>query len=298
VRRVALIVNPTASRVDDDATAAVRDVLSRVASVTTMRTEHRGHAVEIASVLRGDLDAVVVFSGDGGFNEVLNGLQDPLPVGFVPGGGASVLPRALGLSRDPVEAAQTLAAAIEQGRSRRISLGRVNGRRFTFSAGIGLDAELVRRVDERGRKPDGRRPGAAWFALAAGKAVLERRSRFEPMLEIEGLGRAAFALVANADPYSFAGPLPLRIAPQARFDLGLDVVAPRSIRLASLPRFVGYALLGRGQDHSDDVLYGHDLDHIEIRCDEPLPLQADGEDLGDVEHAVFEAERDAVAVLA
>jgi diacylglycerol kinase family enzyme len=297
MRRVALIVNPQASRVDEESTAAVRDVLARVASVTTMRTEHRGHAIELASVLRGDLDAVVVFSGDGGFNEVLNGLRDPLPVGFVPGGGASVLPRALGLPRDPVEAAQTLAAAIEQGRERRISLGRVNGRRFTFSAGIGLDAELVRRVDERGRKPDGRRPSDAWFALAAGKAVLQRRGRFEPMLEIEGLGRAAFALVANADPYSFAGPLPLRIAPQARFDLGLDVVAPRRIRPAALPRFLGYALLGRGQDRAEDVLYGHDLDRIEIRCDEPLPLQADGEDLGDVEHAVFEAERDAVAVL-
>jgi diacylglycerol kinase family enzyme len=103
--------------------------------------------------------------------------------------------------------------------------------------------------------------------------------------------------VANADPYSFAGPLPLRIAPQARFDLGLDVVAPRRIRPAALPRVVGYALLGRGQDRANDVLYAHDLDRIEIRCDEPLPLQADGEDLGDVEHAVFEAERDAVAVL-
>jgi hypothetical protein len=29
----------------------------------------------------------------------------------------------------------------------------------------------------------------------------------------------------------------------------------------------------------------------------PLPLQADGEDLGDVEAAVFEAERDAVSVV-
>jgi diacylglycerol kinase family enzyme len=297
VRRVALIVNPQASRVDEESTAAVRDVLARVASVTTMTTEHRGHAVELASVLRGDLDAVVVFSGDGGFNEVLNGLRDPLPVGFVPGGGASVLPRALGLPRDPVEAAQTLAAAIEAGRVRRISLGRVNGRRFTFSAGIGLDAELVRSVDERGRAADGRRAANAWFVLAAGKAVYSRRGRFEPVLEIEGFGRAAFALVANADPYSFAGPLPLHIAPRARFDLGLDLVAPRRIRPATLPRFVGYALLGRGQDRSDDVLYGHDLDRIEIRCDEPLPLQADGEDLGDVEHAVFEAERDAVAVL-
>jgi hypothetical protein len=43
---------------------------------------------------------------------------------------------------------------------------------------------------------------------------------------------------------------------------------------------------------------GHDLDLIEVRCDSPLPLQADGEDLGDVTRAVFEAERRAVTVLA
>ena len=34
-----------------------------------------------------------------------------------------------------------------------------------------------------------------------------------------------------------------------------------------------------------------------IRCDEPLPLQVDGEDLGDVADAVFESERDAVTAL-
>ena len=44
------------------------------------------------------------------------------------------------------------------------------------------------------------------------------------------------------------------------------------------------------------MLTGHDLDRIEVHCDVPLPLQADGEDLGDVREAVFEAERDAVTV--
>ncbi len=297
MRRVALIVNPFATKVDDESTAAVRDVLQRVAEVTTMRTERPGHAVELASVLRGDLDAVVVFSGDGGFNEVLNGLRDPVPIGFVPGGGASVLPRALGLPRDPLEAAQELAAALEAGRTRKISLGRVNGRRFTFSAGVGLDAELVRRVDERGRDQERGRAGNLWFALAAGRLLVERRGRLEPVLEVEGLGRAAFALVANADPYSYAGPLPLRVAPEARFELGLDLVAPRAVRPGGLPRFVGYMLLGRGQQRAEDVIYVHDADRIVVRCDEPLPLQADGEDLGDVSEAVFEAERDAVEVL-
>src|SRR5213078_1982269 len=104
------------------------------------------------------VDAVVVFSGDGGFNEALNGLDADMPIGFLPGGGTSVLPRALGLPAEPVEAARRVADAIEHGRTRRITLGRVNGRRFAFSAGVGLDAEAVRRVNELGRRDDGKRP--------------------------------------------------------------------------------------------------------------------------------------------
>jgi diacylglycerol kinase family enzyme len=56
-------------------------------------------------------------------------------------------------------------------------------------------------------------------------------------------------------------------------------------------------MLGRGQASAGDVIYGHDLDRLEIVCDGPMPLHVDGEDLGDVTSAVFEAERGAVAVL-
>ena len=45
------------------------------------------------------------------------------------------------------------------------------------------------------------------------------------------------------------------------------------------------------------MLYAHDIDRAEIACDGPLPLQADGEDLGDVTEVLLESERDAVTVL-
>ena len=117
------------------------------------------------------------------------------------------------------------------------------------------------------------------------------------MLQIEGFGRAAFALVANGYPYSYAGRRPLRVAPEARFELGLDLVAARKLGPRAIPRFVNYAFRGGGET-ADDVVYGHDLDRIEVRCDAPLPLQVDGEDLGDVDSVLFEAERDAVSILA
>jgi diacylglycerol kinase family enzyme len=291
---VTLIVNPYASAVSEARVRAVEEELERIASVRTLLTERPGHGTELAA---GSGDAVVVFSGDGGINEVLNGAPQGVPLGFLPGGGANVLARALGVPRDPAAAARQVAEALESGRTRTISVGRVNGRRFGFAAGIGLDAELVRRVDALGRRDDGKRPGDTAFVKSAVRLVAEQRLRFEPVLEVQGRGRAAFALVANGDPYTYAGSIPIRVAPEARFELGLDLVAPKRVRAATLPRLLRYVLIGRGQARSRELLYGHDLDRIEIVCDRPLPLQADGEDLGDVEHAVFEAERGALAVL-
>jgi diacylglycerol kinase family enzyme len=288
-----LIVNPFASAVTEERVAAVEAVLRRAGPLEIRRTEHRGHATELAREAGLSVRAVYVFSGDGGYNEVLNGLDGSIPVGFVPGGGASVLPRALGLPRNPVAAAERIVA----GHERRIALGRVNGRRFGFSAGLGFDAELVRRVDSRGRTHERGRPGNLTFALAAVRMLIERRGRIEPTLEITGAGRVAFALVAKGDPYTYAGPVPLHIAPEARFELGLDLVAPRTVRPRTLPRLLVYAVTGRGQSRARDLVYRHDLDRLEISCDVPTALQADGEDLGDVERAVFEAERDAVTIL-
>ena len=103
----------------------------------------------------------------GTYNEVLNGLTGwtsrRVPARWRE---KSVLPRALGLPRDPVAAARRLARR----RTRRIALGRANGRRFGFSAGVGLDAELVRRVDALGRRPDGRRPGDSAFVRSGAGA--------------------------------------------------------------------------------------------------------------------------------
>ena len=283
--RTTLIVNPYASRVTPE---LAERVAAELGDVHTVFTERAGHATELAR--DADADAVVVFSGDGGFNEALNGARPETLLGFVPGGGTSVLPRALGLPRDPVAAARRLAA----GRTRRIGLGRANGRRFAFAAGVGLDAELIRRMDARGRRADGKRPGDAAFAWTAVKTLAETHVRFDPVLEIEGHGRAAFALVANADPYSYVGALPLRLPRGADLEGGLDLLAPRRLRARSLPGAVRYLVTGRTRL---PLVHLHDADRIEVRCDAPLPLQLDGEDLGDVAEVVFEAERDAVTVL-
>ena len=296
VRRVALIVNPYASGVTVAGVQAVEQTLRAAAEVVRMQTEGPGHATRLAAAAAETADAIVVYSGDGTYNEAVNGAAGRVPFGFIPGGGASVFPRAIGLGRDAVGAAAAVRAALEAGRARRITLGTVNGRRFLFAAGVGLDAEAVRRVEIRGRRPDGKRASNLVFGVIVARLLLERGLHVEPQLDVERHGRGAFVLVANGRPYTYAGPVALTILGKAEFEGGLDFVAPRALRPGAAPRLLVRMLRGTMAD-DDLVLAGHDLDEIVVRCDRPLPLQADGEDLGDVERAVFRAERDALDVL-
>ena len=286
-----LIANPWATGVDEERLAAVRAALP--AGTELRMTSASGEATDIARDAAGRVEALYVFGGDGTYNEVLNGVDATTPIGFIPGGGTSVLPRALGLPNDPAAAARRFATAA----TRRIGVGRVNGRRFGFACGIGLDAEVVRAVDELGRRSDGRRPSNIRFAWMGVRTVGGHRFHLEPALEVVDHGRAAFVLVSNGPVYSYAGRVALRPAPYASFEGGLDLVAPVRLGTLELPRFVWYAF-GRGdRAKARNVVYVHNADRVEVVCDTPMPLEADGEDLGDVERAVIEAERDAVTVL-
>lgn len=296
VKRALLIVNPYSTHVTGHGISEVERALSEHVEVQTQFTRAPGHATELAAeAAASGVDGIIVFSGDGTYNEALNGADGAIPFGFLPGGGTSVFPRALGLPRAPVDAAHAVGSALAEARMRRISVGAVNGRRFSFSAGIGFDAEAVRRLNELGRDPGGRRPGDLAFMRTIAKMLFERRARWDTQLEIEGVGRAAFVLVANCDPYAYAGSVPLRVTPGARFEDGLDFAAPKLVRPPDVPRLV--LAMVRGDDRTTRVLRGHNLDRIVVRCDRPMPLQSDGEDLGDVEEAVFEAKRDAISVL-
>jgi diacylglycerol kinase family enzyme len=295
-----LIANPFATSVTERKLAEVQAVLEPLGGLETLLTQQRGHATELArEACANGCDTIFVFSGDGTSNEVLNGVEAGAEVrlGFIPGGGTSVLPRALGLPRDALASARLLRESAVQDRTRRISLGRVNGRRFAFNAGIGFDAEAVRRFDGLGRRDGGKRPGDARFLLMIAEMLWDHRLRYEAAAELEGAGPVSFAIASNSDVLTYVGRRALRIAPQARFELGLDIVAPRAVGPGEVPRLAAYLFSGRERLRGDNVHYLHDVDRAELHCFKPLPLQADGEDLGDAEHVVFESERDAVTVL-
>ena len=97
--RALVITNPAAARTKPRTVREVRDVLRRGGwQAEIVATGGPGDARRLATeAVAAGMDAVAVFGGDGTYNEVLNGIGSDVPLGFLPGGGTSVLPRALGL---------------------------------------------------------------------------------------------------------------------------------------------------------------------------------------------------------
>ncbi len=133
-----------------DAGLVVR-ALGAQLELDTRQTQYRGHAGELAeAAAENGYELVVTFSGDGTVNEVANGLMRiPEDAGrpalaTVPGGGGNVFARTLGLPPDAGSAVQHILAAVAAGRQRRIGLGLAGDRYFTFSAGLGWDAEIIK----------------------------------------------------------------------------------------------------------------------------------------------------------
>lgn len=299
--RVRLICNAVATGVSGTVLDGVVAALGQVGDVEVVTTGHAGHATALAAEVTEGV--VVGLGGDGTYNEIANGLRPGVRMGVLPAGASSVFVRHLGFPHAPVHAAEQLAAAMASGSARRIGLGVANGRLFTFAAGLGLDAEATAIVDRiRHERPGNERPGdLRVLATAVGVLRAEGFALHERMT-LEPAGgpsqRCSYVAVANQHPYTFLGPIPVRAAPQADFEHGLDVVFTRELRSRDLWRLPVYALIWpRHASHgSRRVGYLHDLHAFTVACDESTAFQIDGEYVGHVERVEFAYRPDAVEV--
>ena len=73
MKNAALIVNPYSTQVTGERITAVERALRERVELQTTFTQHAGHATELAAEFAGRFDAILVFSGDGTYNEALNG---------------------------------------------------------------------------------------------------------------------------------------------------------------------------------------------------------------------------------
>lgn len=288
VRRmhVRLIVNPQASGVRERLLGEVADRLSAVADLEVARTERAGHAEALASELeRGSV--AVAFGGDGTANEVVNGLGPGVRFAVLPGGASSVFARQLGFSPRPANAADQLASALAARRYRTIGMGDVDGRRFTFAASLGFDAETTRLVDEARRAAThNRRPGDLHVLATAFGVVRRQGYALHERMTLEAGGRApmraSYVAIGSQHPYTYFGRVPVQAVPRATFESGLDAAVAAEIRSRDLWKLAVYALVWPRHASRGDprIAYLHDLRDLTVTCDEPTPVQIDGEYVG------------------
>jgi diacylglycerol kinase family enzyme len=296
--RLRLIVNPVATGVSEPLLDEVVAVLGQVASVEVARTERAGHAAELAA--REGADIVVGMGGDGTANEVVNGVATGVATAFLPAGATSVFVRQLGFPNNPRRAARMLAGAIAVGSTQEVGLGVLDGRRFTFSAGLGIDAEAMRLVEEaRALRADGTRPGDLRVVMAALRVLRGDRFSLPARMTVQAGGlvmRSSYLAVANQHPYTFVGRYGIRAAPRAGFSTALDLVVAGDLRGRDLWRLPVYALVWpRHATRGDSrVAYLHDVSEATVESDMPVAVQLDGEYLGRVQRAEIRYEPGAI----
>ena len=335
--RALLIVNPRATTTTKPVLDTIVSTLAARAEIEVVETRYRGDAREIAVRAASEgWDALLVLSGDGTINEVVNGLMDqatiragqppgrgPAPaetagpagpagpaepagqlpaIGAIPGGNANVFTRDLGVPADPVAAVQVIAARLAAGTTRTIGLGLAGDRYFTFNAGLGWDAEVVRGVEEQ--RAQGRPASTGLYIRTALRQYYRHTDRRHPELTVVAadgtqIDPVALAIISNTTPWSYAGQRPISPTPAASFDTGLDAFLLRRLRTIStlnamrqMARRTGRPVTGKY------VVSLHDQAEITIRSRKPVALQVDGDYVGDAESVTFRSVPSALRVIA
>jgi diacylglycerol kinase family enzyme len=292
-----LIVNPNAGRLTDDARAEAIDELDRRFRLEVFHTDARDSAIGIAAGAADDgAELVIAFGGDGHVNEVVNGIAGTdTALGLIPGGTMNVFARALGLPLDPMDAIERLAVSIPQP-PRKVPLGKMDDRYFTFSAGCGFDAEAAERVERD--IPAKRRFGELFFYWSAFRVLATSYRHRNPTMVVRGpFGEipAAMAIATNTGPYAWIAGRSVDIAPQVDLEKGLDVFALRKMRIEALPLYAWRTVAGTFTGHHD-VFYDNDLESFEIVGAKPFERHVDGEPLGPSDRASFSIVRDILKV--
>jgi diacylglycerol kinase family enzyme len=303
-KRMLIIVNPYATTVSDRLKNLVVYALRGSYHVDAIDTESRNHATELCrEAAREGYDVVVAFGGDGTVNEAANGLAgSDTPLTCLPGGRTNVYCRMLGIPIDVVDATEHLLRVADDWQPRRVDLGQVNDRYFVFAAGLGLDASVVERVDAHPRL---KARYGEWYYTVVACGVFNRRYLLNaPQMEVS-LGdeqvTGVTAIVQTADPYTYFGNRPVRMGEGAALDSGdlAGVVLQRASPI-DIPTVLWRALSKRARVVNHRRVHGFNgLDSLRVRSldGRPLPLQVDGDYIGDTAEAVFSVKPGGITVV-
>lgn len=301
MKKVLLVANPRAGSVSSRVKQVIVKALEADFKLEVAETAARNHAGDLArDAVDRDFEAVIAFGGDGTINETIQGLiGTDVGLGILPGGSTNVMARALGVPRDPVEATAFVASHLKSSTDIRVNAARLNDRFFLFNAGMGLDAETVRRVES---DPEGkRRNHERLFVRNAFKAGLTQYRGVEPMISMTVAGAervdVVTAITCNGAPFTYLGKWPVDVCPTARLDKGLDVFGISRLQARMIPRLVYALFVSRSHIRWRTSSYHHDIESVRLEASRPMPVQLDGDYIGDLDRADITLAREGLSLL-
>jgi diacylglycerol kinase family enzyme len=304
-KRMLVIVNPYATTMSDRLKHLVIYALQGRYDVEAVDTQRQGHAIELCREAAAEgYDVVCAFGGDGTVNEAANGLAgSPTPLTCLPGGATNVYCRMLGIPNDVVDATEHLLRVADDWRPRPVDLGAVNGRLFTFAAGAGLDASVVERVDAHPRLKA--QYGPLFYTASAISVFMRKYVVRPPQLIIETGGESVTgvsAFIQNGDPYTYFRSRPIQLVENRELDDGhLGGAVLERASAVDVPTVLWRALSTRARiARHRRVSTFADFDDLIVRSgdDRAIPVQVDGDYIGDHETAEFTVKKHALQVVA
>jgi YegS/Rv2252/BmrU family lipid kinase len=278
--RVAVVFNPATG--GGDAAGRKRDTMAALEGAglevlwqETTR-EDPGQGLTAKAVAEG-VELVMAQGGDGTVMACVTGLAGTeVPLAVLPGGTGNLLATNFDIPSD-------LDGAVEvalDGDRVRLDVAAMDDDRFVVMGGIGFDAAMLRDADPRLKE----RLGAVAYVLSGFKHLRRRATRFRLRLDDRRIDRTGQGvLIGNLG--RLQGGLP--VMPDARPDDGLLDVAVLQTRTVLDWLALAVRVVAR-RPRKDPQLELFQARRIEIDCDQPQPVERDGDPAGARDHLVVE----------
>ncbi len=262
-------------------------------------TEYAGHATKLAEEMtacvleKNNEVTLIAVGGDGTIGEVINGISDFSKVrfGVVPVGSGNDFARGLKLSKEPIENLESIINCLEEDV---IDIGSVvwddgsKQRYFAVSSGIGIDAEVCKRILASRLKGvlNKIRLGKLTYLIVTVQSLFSMDTsdvsiRFDGN-EVKKIRKLIFNAVMNFR--TEGGGVPMAPKADARDGL-LSICCIHTIPKLATFFFLPFLVIGKHH-----FINGIDIENhktCDIILKKPMPLHADGEYLGETDRVSF-----------